>query len=58
MVPVPDVIGMNFSQAQRTLQGDGFTVAGVDNGHGTKVTGESPSGEAPQGSVITLTYGA
>ena len=57
-VPVPDVIGMNFSQARRTLQGDGFTVAGVNNGHGTKVTGESPSGEAPQGSVITLTYGA
>ena len=57
MVPVPDVTGMNFSQAQRVLRGDGFTVAGVNNGRGTKVTGESPAGEATQGSVITLTYG-
>jgi beta-lactam-binding protein with PASTA domain len=56
-VPVPDVIGMNFNQAQRVLQDDGFTVAGVRNPHGTKVTSESPSGEAPEGSVITVTYG-
>ena len=57
LVPVPDVIGMNFNQAQRTLESNGFTVAGVRNRHGTKVTSESPSGEAPQGSVITVTYG-
>jgi beta-lactam-binding protein with PASTA domain len=57
LVPVPDVIGMNFSQAQRALESNGFTVAGVRGQHGTKVTSESPSGEAPQGSVITVTYG-
>jgi beta-lactam-binding protein with PASTA domain len=49
---------MNFAQAQRELQGDGFTVAGVRGQHGNKVSSESPSGEAPEGSVITVTYGA
>jgi beta-lactam-binding protein with PASTA domain len=56
-VPVPDVVGMNFNQAQRVLQSDGFTVAGVRGKHGNKVTSTSPSGEAPEGSVITVMYG-
>jgi beta-lactam-binding protein with PASTA domain len=56
-VPVPDVIGMNFNQAQRALESDGFTVAGVRSKHGSKVTSTSPSGEAPEGSVITVMYG-
>jgi serine/threonine protein kinase len=57
LVPVPDVVGMNFNQAQRVLQSDGFTVAGVRGQHGNKVTSTSPSGEAPEGSVITVMYG-
>ncbi len=57
LVPVPDVIGMNFPQAQRLLQSDGFTVAGTHNPPGNKVVSESPSGEAPEGSVITVVYG-
>jgi tRNA A-37 threonylcarbamoyl transferase component Bud32 len=57
LVPVPNVIGMNFPQAQRELQSDGFTVAGVRNQKGNKVVAESPTGEAPEGSVITVTYG-
>jgi beta-lactam-binding protein with PASTA domain len=48
---------MNFPQAQRELQSDGFTVAGVRNQKGNKVVAESPTGEAPEGSVITVTYG-
>jgi serine/threonine protein kinase len=58
LVPVPDVTGMNFAQAQRVLQSDGFTVVGNHNPPGDKVTSESPSGEAPEGSVITLVYGS
>jgi Protein kinase domain/PASTA domain len=57
LVPVPDVIGMNFAQAQRLLQSDGFTVAGTHNPPGDKVVSTSPSGEAPEGSVITVVYG-
>jgi beta-lactam-binding protein with PASTA domain len=48
---------MNFTQAQRLLESDGFTVAGVRNQHGSKVVSTSPSGEAPEGSVITVVYG-
>jgi len=58
LVPVPDVTGMNFTQAQRVLQSDGFTVVGSHNPPGDKVVSESPSGEAPQGSVITVVYGS
>jgi beta-lactam-binding protein with PASTA domain len=48
---------MNFSQAQKVLQSDGFSVAGTHNPPGDKVVSESPSGEAPEGSVITVVYG-
>jgi beta-lactam-binding protein with PASTA domain len=48
---------MNFPQAQRLLQSDGFTVAGMHNPPGDKVVSTSPSGEAPEGSVITVVYG-
>ena len=58
LVPVPDVIGMNFPQAQRLLRSDGFTVAGTHNPPGEKVVSTSPSGEAPEGSVITVVYGS
>jgi beta-lactam-binding protein with PASTA domain len=56
-VPVPDVIGMNFGQARKLLQSDGFTVAGTHTPPGDKVVSTSPSGEAPEGSVITVVYG-
>jgi beta-lactam-binding protein with PASTA domain len=48
---------MNFPQAQRLLESDGFTVAGTHNPPGNKVVSTSPSGEAPAGSVITVVYG-
>jgi beta-lactam-binding protein with PASTA domain len=51
------VIGMNFPQAQRLLESDGFTVAGTHTPPGNKVVSTSPSGEAPEGSVITVVYG-
>jgi serine/threonine-protein kinase len=58
LVPVPDVVGMSFAQAQRLLQSDGFTVVGQRGPHGSKVVSTSPSGEAPAGSVITVAYGS
>jgi eukaryotic-like serine/threonine-protein kinase len=57
LVPIPDVIGMNFPQAQRLLKSDGFTVAGRHTPPGVKVVSTSPSGEAPAGSTITVVYG-
>ena len=57
LVAVPDVIGMNFPQAQRLLKSDGFTVVGTHTPPGNKVVSVSPSGEAPEGSVITVAYG-
>jgi beta-lactam-binding protein with PASTA domain len=48
---------MNFPQAQRLLQGDGFTVVGRHTPPGVKVVSTSPSGEAPAGSTITVVYG-
>jgi serine/threonine-protein kinase len=58
LVPVPDVIGMNFPQAERLLESDGFTVAGTHTPPGNKVVSTSPSGEAPAGSVIYVVYGS
>ena len=58
LVPVPDVVGMNFTQAQRVLESDGFTVAGSHSPPGNNVVSTSPSGEAPAGSVITVVYGS
>jgi hypothetical protein len=57
LVPVPNVIGMNFPQALRVLESAGFTVAGSHTPPGNVVASESPSGEAPAGSVITVVYG-
>jgi beta-lactam-binding protein with PASTA domain len=56
MVPVPNVIGMHFARARKLLESAGFTVALQPNHLGQVVTGMSPSGQAPAGSVITLTY--
>jgi beta-lactam-binding protein with PASTA domain len=54
-VPVPDVTGDNVHQATRILEQAGFQVA-VNSGvfSGNTVSSESPSGQAPQGSTITL----
>jgi eukaryotic-like serine/threonine-protein kinase len=58
-VQIPgDLVGMRFSQVQQTLQGLGFQVNGQQqSGFGQKVTSISPSGEAPAGATITVTYG-
>jgi serine/threonine-protein kinase len=57
-VPVPDVTGDSVRQATRILQQAGFQVQ-VSSGifSGNTVSSESPSGQAPQGSTITLSLG-
>ena len=57
-VPVPDVTGDSVHQATRILEQAGFQVQ-VSPGifSGNTVAGESPSGQAPQGSTITLSLG-
>jgi beta-lactam-binding protein with PASTA domain len=58
-VQIPgDLIGQRFQQVQQTLTGLGFKVVGQQqSGFGQKVTSISPSGQAPAGSTITVTYG-
>jgi eukaryotic-like serine/threonine-protein kinase len=58
-VQIPgDLIGMHFQQVQQTLTQLGFKVVGQQqSGFGQKVTSISPSGQAPAGSTITVTYG-
>jgi eukaryotic-like serine/threonine-protein kinase len=58
LVAIPNVIGMNFTQAQRLLQSYGFAVVGQRGPQGSKVVSTSPSGQAPAGSVITVVYGS
>jgi eukaryotic-like serine/threonine-protein kinase len=54
-VPVPDVQGLSVRAATRVLEQAGFTVT-VNSGFfgGDTVTSYSPTGQAPQGSTITL----
>jgi len=58
-VQIPgDLIGMHFQQVQQTLTQLGFKVVGQQqSGFGQKVTSITPSGQAPAGSTITVTYG-
>jgi len=58
-VQIPgNLIGERFQQVQQTLTGLGFKVVGQQqSGFGQKVTSISPSGQAPAGSTITVTYG-
>jgi serine/threonine-protein kinase len=58
-VQIPgNLIGEHFQQVQQTLTGLGFQVNGQQqSGFGQKVTSVSPSGQAPAGSTITVTYG-
>ena len=56
MVPVPDVTGQNFKDAEKILHDAGFQVDRQRFGVGNRVIGQSPSGgsQAAQGSTVTL----
>jgi serine/threonine-protein kinase len=54
-VPVPNVDGLREHQAIQELQQAGFQVAVDGGGFGGTVTSYSPTGQAPQGSTITIT---
>jgi eukaryotic-like serine/threonine-protein kinase len=56
-VPIPNVVGESFQVARQQLQQAGFQVVGDQVFFGQRVDSTSPSGEAPQGSTITVTYG-
>jgi beta-lactam-binding protein with PASTA domain/predicted Ser/Thr protein kinase len=58
-VSIPDVQGMNCSDAQQALQQAGFTNVNVHRGwfQKNKAEGTSPSGQAPTGTQITLQCG-
>jgi len=58
MVSIPDVQGLPVDQATQELQQAGFQVQ-VNQGvfAGGTVSSYSPTGQAPQGSTITLTLG-
>ena len=57
-VSIPNVVGQNVRQATQELQQAGFQVSLTRGpfGNGTVAT-ESPTGQAPKGSTITLTTG-
>jgi beta-lactam-binding protein with PASTA domain len=57
MVGVPNVDGQPVSQAEQTLSQAGFQVKVVQVGPFNKVFSYSPTGQAPQGSTITLYVG-
>jgi serine/threonine-protein kinase len=56
-VPVPNVTGMSQDQATSALQQAGFGVQVNQGLFGNKVTSYSPTGQAPQGSTITINIG-
>ncbi|MGD0703303.1 MAG: Stk1 family PASTA domain-containing Ser/Thr kinase [Trebonia sp.] len=58
-VAIPgNLIGQPFQQVQQALEALGFQVNGQQQfNFGQKVTSINPSGEAPKGSTITVTYG-
>jgi serine/threonine-protein kinase len=57
LVNVPDVQGESEQQAVSDLQQAGFNVTVNDSGLGNSVTSYSPTGQAPQGSTITINVG-
>jgi serine/threonine-protein kinase len=58
LVPIPDVVGMTFTNARLLLVSDGFKVVGRHTRVGQVVTRTNPSsGEVPAGSVIIVVYG-
>jgi eukaryotic-like serine/threonine-protein kinase len=58
-VPIPNVVGQSVGQATQILQQAGFQVqvanGGVFGDH--NIASESPTGQAPKGSTITITEG-
>ena len=56
-VNIPDVTGMNINQAEAALTAAGFNVTVDQIGPGHRVFIYSPTGQAPQGSTITITVG-
>ena len=56
-VPIPNLSGQSFQQAQQQLQQAGFVVNGQQFGPGQTVVATNPSGQAPKGSTITVYYG-
>ncbi|MGO8959738.1 MAG: Stk1 family PASTA domain-containing Ser/Thr kinase [Streptosporangiaceae bacterium] len=54
-VSVPDVDGMSLHDAVAALRAAGFQVSVT--GFGNRVQGYNPTGQAPQGSTITLSMG-
>ena len=57
MADVPNVDGQQVSQAEQALTQAGFQVKVVQVGPLNNVFNYSPSGQAPQGSTITLYVG-
>jgi eukaryotic-like serine/threonine-protein kinase len=55
MVAVPNVVGASVTEATKVLEQAGFQVSVDHVGPGSTVLSESPSGQAPRGSTITLT---
>jgi len=56
-VQFQNVAGMQFQQAKQYLESLGFQVVGKQVFFGQRVDSTSPSGQAPQGSTITVYYG-
>jgi eukaryotic-like serine/threonine-protein kinase len=56
-VAVPDVQGMSVSQAEAALSAAGFQVSENQVTPGSRVISYSPTGQAPQGSTITIVVG-
>ena len=54
---IPNVTGLSQAQATTALQRAGFGVQVNQGVFGRKVTSYSPTGEAPQGSTITINIG-
>jgi eukaryotic-like serine/threonine-protein kinase len=57
MVNVPNVDGLSVNQAEQVLNQAGFAVTVNQMGPGQKVGSYSPTGQAPQGSTITINVG-
>jgi eukaryotic-like serine/threonine-protein kinase len=57
MVGVPNVDGQPVSQAEQMLSQAGFQVKVIQVGPLNKVFSYSPTGQAPQGSTITIYVG-
>jgi serine/threonine-protein kinase len=57
MVQVPNISGMPIDQATQALQGAGFQVRAIRIGFGKHVVAYAPTGQAAQGSTVTVYYG-